>query len=320
MDEVICKIDGEAFDSDKEFHKHLRKHKMRMAEYYQTYYPQYDLYTTDIIKFKNKEQYLSADFNSKTNLRLWLKNQSEEKRKEYCQNVLADRKEKKELVYSPTQVELRSIMSPPIQYYDEIFGWNGYYKLCSELGFKNKHSNFGEIVSGAEYNKPEYKIFIDTREQKPLKFNRGVEVRTLKFGDYAFSSKTASCNCYIERKSLSDLIGTLSGGYERLIKEIKRTQEDDAYLVVLVESKFSNAMYFNHRIKSYNGEKVFKKVKATPEFIFHRIRSLIQKYPYIQLLFVNGRKESARVVDRIFTCGCAWKRVDLQLAYDLGKL
>ena len=236
MDKVICKIDGETFDTDKELHKHLRKHKMRMAEYYQTYYPRYDLHTKDIIKFKNKEQYLTTDFNSRTNLRMWLKDQPEEVRKDYCRNVLIDRKEKKELIYAPSQVELRSIMSPPIQYYNEIFGWDGYYKLCSELGFKKRYSNFGEIVSGAEYDKPEYKIFIDTREQKPLKFNRGVEIKTLKFGDYAFSNKTASCNCYIERKSLSDLIGTLSGGYERFTREIKRAEEDDAYLIVLVEA------------------------------------------------------------------------------------
>lgn len=320
MDKVICKIDGEAFDTDKELHKHLRKHKMRMAEYYQTYYPRYDLHTKDIIKFKNKEQYLNTDFNSRTNLRMWLKSQPEEIRKDYCRNVLIDRKEKKKLIYAPSQVELRSIMSPPIQYYNEIFGWDGYYKLCSELGFKKKYSNFGEIISGAEYDKPEYKIFIDTREQKPLRFNRGVEIKTLKFGDYAFSNKTVSCNCYIERKSLSDLIGTLSGGYERFIREIERAEENDAYLIILVEAKFYDAMYFNYKVKSYNGQKVFKKVKATPEFIFHRVRNLIQKHPRVQFLFANGRKESARVIEKIFTCGCAWKKIDLQLAYDQGEL
>ena len=318
MDKLECKIDGETFDTEKELHKHLRKHKIRVAEYYQKYYPRHDKHNGEMIKFKNKDQYFSTEFNTKTNLRMWLKSLSEEDAKEYCKNLLLSRKEKKELTYAPSQVELRSIMSPPVQFYDELFG--DYYRLCNELGFKNKHGKFMDIVSGSEYNKPEYKVFVDTREQKPLKFKRGIEVRTLKFGDYAFSSKMATCNCYIERKSLSDLIGTLSGGYERLCNEIKRAQEDDAYLVILVEAKFSRAMYFNQQFKSHNKERVFKKVKATPEFIFHRIRRLIQKYPNIQFLFVDGRREASRVTERIFTAGCAHERADLQLAYDLKKL
>mgnify|MGYP001327431575 CR=1 FL=1 len=320
MGNFICEIDQECFDTEKELHKHLRKHKMRMVEYYQTYHPRYDLYDGNIIKFKNKKQYFNSDFNSKTNLRMWLKKQPEKDAKEYCSNLLSKRKEEKELIFAPTQVELRSLMSPPIQYYNDLFGWNGYYSLCSELGFKNKHQIFNDIISGAEYEKPEYKIYVDTREQRPLRFTRGIELKTLKFGDYAFSSKIATCNCYIERKSLSDLIGTLSGGYERFIKEIERAKESEAYLVVLVEAKFNTALYFNHQIKSHNKEKVFKKVKATPEFIFHRVRRISQKYPNVQFLFVDGRKEASRVIDRIFTSGCIHKKIDLQFAYDTKVL
>ena len=313
-----CKICEKEFDSDRQLHAHLKAHDLRMVEYYQTQYPRYDLHTNEIIKFKNKKQYFTHDFNNKTNLRVWLKNQSTADVQNYCKNLLTSRKEEKDLIYTPSQVELRSIMSPPIQYYGEIFG--NYYNLCSKLGFRNKYGPITEIISGYEYNKPEYKILVDTREQKPLKFSRDIEVRKLDYGDYAFNSSKATCDCYIERKGLSDFISTLSGGYERFINEIKRAEENDAYLVVLVESKFSNAMYFNQRRKSYNKERVFKNVKATPEFIFHRVRNLIQKYPNIQFLFVNGRKEASRVIERIFTCGCAYKKADLQLAYDLKKL
>lgn len=313
-----CKICEKEFDGDRQLHAHLKAHDLRMVEYYQTYYPKYDLHTGDIIKFKNKKQYLSSDFNSRTNLRMWLKGLSTQESKKYCSDLIANRKEEKELIYSPSQVELRSILSPPIQYYNEIFG--DYYNLCRELGLKNKHANFNEIISGAEWDKPEYKIFIDTREQKPLRFSRGVEIRKLNYGDYAFSSKQATCNCYIERKGLSDFIGTISGGYERFIKEIERAQEDEANLIILIESKFNNALYFNQQRKSYNKERVFKNVKATPEFVFHRVRNLIQRYPHIQFLFVNGRKEASRIMERIFTCGCVYKKIDLQLAYDLKKL
>ena len=120
---VNCKICEKEFDLDKQLHSHLRAHKLRMAEYYQTHFPRYDVYDKKIIKFKNKKQYFESDFNSRTNLRLWLKSITEEEAKEYCSKLLSDRKEQKELIYSPTQVELRSLTSPPMQYFNEVFGW-----------------------------------------------------------------------------------------------------------------------------------------------------------------------------------------------------
>ena len=318
MDKFICQIDSEEFETEKELHRHLRKHKMRMVEYYQTYYPRYDKHTGDIIKFKNKEQYLNTDFNSRTNLRMWLKALPKSQAKKYCENLLTSRKEKKNLEFAPTQVELRSIMSPPIQYYNELFG--NYYELCENLGLKTKYINCGEIICGSEYESNKYMIHVDTREQRPLKFNRPIELKALKYGDYAFSDGKASCECYIERKSLVDLIGTLSGGYDRFCREVERSIEDEVNLVVVIEAKLINALYFNHIRKAGRRGRVYSKVKATPEFIFNRLRTLLQEYPTIQFLFVNGRKESSRVVEKIFTSGCIYEKIDLQLAYDLGKL
>ena len=319
MDSYICKIDNTEFSTEKELHKHLRSHKMRIVEYYQTYYPRYDKHTGDIIKFKNKEQYLNTDFNSRTNLRMWLKSIPEDEAKEYCKNLLIARKNKKNLEFAPTQVELRSIMSPPIQYYDQLFG--DYATLCEEIGLQAKYEKLeGEILVGSEYDSNDYTIYVDTREQRPLKFKRPIEIKTLKFGDYAFSDEGASCNCYVERKSLVDLIGTLSGGYDRFCKEIERSIEAEARMVVVVEAKFTDALSFNYLRKSGGRGPVYSKVKATPEFIFHRLRNLMQEYPTVQFLFVGGRKESARVVEKIFTSECLYKKIDLQLAYDLGKL
>ena len=309
MDDIICQACEKVFETERQLHAHLKAHKLLMVEYYQKYFPRYDLYDKKIIKFKNKKQYLSADFNTRTNLRLWLKELPQKKREEYCISVLRDRKAEKGLTYTPTQVELRTIMSPPVQYYNQEFG--NYYRACADLGYENKFNCFSDIVSDSEYDKPEYTILIDTREQVPLKFpNRETQITTLKFGDYAFSNKQATCNCYIERKSLSDFIGTMSGGYERFINEIERAQEAEAYLVVLVEDTLQHALSFPYL------PQISKKIKATPEFIFHRVRSLIQKYPMIQFLFVKGRVESSRVVEKIFTSKCIHEKIDLQLAYD----
>ncbi len=225
-----CAACEKEFENDRKLHAHLKAHKIRMVEYYQTYFPRHDLHDGNIIKFKNKNQYFTSDFNNKTNLRLWLKSQPINKAQEYCRNFLERRIEVKNIKYSPTQVELRSLMSPPVQYYNEIF--KDYYKLCADLKLINKFEKFNEIISGQEYNKPEYKIYVDTREQRPLKFKRDIEIKT----------------------------------------------------------------------------------------IFHNVRNLIQKFDHIQFLFADGRREASRVVERIFTCGCAFEKIDLQLAYDLKKL
>ena len=141
-------------------------------------------------------------------------------------------------------------------------------------------------------------------------FKRETISQKLDYGDYAFSHPKHSCNCHIERKSLADFISTISGGYDRFIKEIERAKEGDANLIILIEDTINNALSFKYL------PHISKKIKASPDFIFHRVRGIIQEYPHVQFLFVNGRKESSRMIELIFTCGCYYKKIDLQLAYD----
>lgn len=209
---------------------------------------------------------------------------------------------------------MRTVLTPPIQYYNEIFG--SYYSLCESLGFKNKYQKPTEITMGKEYEKPQYAIHIDTREQLPLVFDDyPTEIKTLFVGDYAFSEPRLTCNCHIERKSLSDFISTLSvKGFERFEREIVRAKEIDAKLIILVEDALNNAVKFQYL------PYISKKIKVTPEYIFHNVRYLIQKYPHIQFLFVKGREESKRVIKKIFFSGCSYKQIDLQYAYDMDML
>ena len=146
---VKCEECKQEFETDKQLHAHLKKHSLRVVEYYQKYFPRYDLYDKKIIKFKNKDQYFRDDFNTITNLKKWLKDKPMEESKAYCQNILTKRKHSKNIKYSPTQVELRTIQSPPIQYYNKIFF--DYYGLCEKIGFKNKYQNPTTIIDGKEY-------------------------------------------------------------------------------------------------------------------------------------------------------------------------
>ena len=311
-DLIKCKVCGKEFESEGSLHKHLKVHKLRMAAYYQKYYPRHDKYDNKIIKFKSKKYYFETDFNSRRNLKLWLTKQPENIAKSYCKDKFLKRIEEKNIGYAPSEVELRSLMFPPITYLNKLFG--NYYNFCEELGLKNKYKIFPKHIYADNAPSKDKKIFIDTREQKPLKFDLPIEIKTLNFGDYAYSHEENSCNTYIERKSISDFVGTLSGGYERFEKEIIRSVENDAYLIILVEDSLDNCKSFNYL------PHVSKKIRATPEFVFHNVRELIQKYPTIQFLFVNGRKEASRIIQRIFSCKCFHKKVDLQLAYDAKVL
>ena len=157
-----------------------------------------------------------------------------------------------------------------------------------------------------------FSIYIDTREQMPLVIDYPTEIKGLKFGDYAINDPENKC--YIERKSISDFIGTMSGGYERFCREIERSIAAEANLIVLIERPLQECLSFQYL--NY----VSKKIKVTPEFVFFNVRELIQKYTNVQFLFVDGREECVRVMKRIFFSDKEYKKYDLQLMYDLKLL
>jgi hypothetical protein len=309
---IICKVDGKEFKDEKSLHLALKGYGLNKEKYYHKYFPRKDLLTGEIINFKSKDQYFNSDFNDKNNMKKWLKEQSLEKAKEYCRNTLIRRKEEKNITYSPSQIELRTIMSPSIISYNKIF--EDYYDLCSSIGFENKFVHPRNISNQFKLKlKQNDTIYVDTREQNWLKFNIPFEIKTLPYGDYTCSND--NCNCYIERKSLSDFISTLSSGnLERFNNEILKAKKDGAYLIVIVEEKLSNALSFPYL------PYISKKIKATPEFIFHNVRNLIQNYKNLQFLFVNGRSEMKRIIECIFGSKCFYKKIDLQLAYDMKLL
>jgi hypothetical protein len=309
---VICKIDGKEFKDEKSLHFALKGYGLNKVKYYQTYYERRDLLTGELINFKTKEQYLNSDFNDKNNMKKWLKNQPLDKAQQYCKELLAKRKENKNLTYSPSQIELRTIMAPSILFYNKIF--KDYYDLCSSIGLENKfiHPNLIEDHFAKKLTERNT-IYIDTREQSWLKFDIPFEIKTLPYGDYSCNNN--NCDCYIERKSLSDFISTLSvKNYERFKNEIQKAKRNNAYIIVMIEEKLSDALSFPYL------PHVSKKIKATPEYIFHNVRELLQEYNNLQFLFVDGRKEMTRIIEAIFASKCFYKKIDLQLAYDMKVL
>ena len=310
---VKCEECGKEFPSERSLHAHLKSHKLKVKDYYYKHFPRRDKYDNQLINFINKESYFATDFNNKNNLKKWMSHVEPSEAKEYFKNFLSGRKKKKDLEFAPCQVELRSLMSPSVSYYEKVFG--DYNEICNEVGLVTKYETISEPLSYSPENYEEEKIYIDTREQNPLEIeDYPTEIKGLKYGDYALSNKDKTCNCYIERKSIQDLVGTLSGGYERFCDEIERAETEGANLIVLVESDYNSSLRF-HKLK-----RTYKKIRTNPQHIFHNIRTIIQEYPNVQFLFVKDRSESVRVMKRIFFSNCRYKEIDLQYAYDLKLL
>ena len=78
------------------------------------------------------------------------------------------------------------------------------------------------------------RVIRDTREQSPLDFSRYeavVEPGTLEVGDYAPAG--LGHLCAVERKSLADLVASLTWERERFEREMRRARGLDAFAVVI---------------------------------------------------------------------------------------
>lgn len=317
---LTCKICAEVFSAERTFHSHFKKHDIKLEEYYLKFYPKKDLLTNEILKFKNKEHYFNHDFESKRNLISWLRKSPTNASVDYLKKILIERKAAKNLVYTPSQVELISLSNcPSLTIFNQFFD---YYKTCEELGYKNKF----DLISLFKSNKTIYdssvltnqenlyKIYIDTREQKPLNIKYKTEIKKLDFGDYSLNDLEKSGNVFVERKSLVDLISSVGKNIDRFKREIEKARDAGAYLVILTESSIQDSLNFNYL------PWISKSIKVTPDYIFHNIRSLIQEYPNIQFLFVDGRVRAAETIKTLFAYGSIVRKVDLQYLQDAGVI
>ena len=140
------------------------------------------------------------------------------------------------------------------------------------------------------------RIVIDSREQLPLKFRKDIETvtRKLDVGDYSidgYENKIA-----IERKSPSDLFGSLGKGHQRFKREIQRAEDYD-YFGILVEAPFK-AIYN----KEFVGSE-YSKMKG--DVIVQICYTLKFKYG-VDIIFCNGRKEAKSLIRQLFK---AWLKL-----------
>lgn len=318
---VTCLADHTTHDSLEAMHKHLQfKVKLKQADYYPRFHPRADRLTGDPIPFKNVEQYLAAEFLSKDTLRRWIA-ANPEAGKQWAIDWLRHRKEEKQLVYAPSQVELRSLLCPSMHYYNHVGSYND---ICRELGYAIR---FGAGMEDIPINRwrTGAKVLVDTREQSPLKLSVPTEPATLTYGDYALDAAHTE-GIHIERKSLNDFAGTLSdrqvdrkrdtdSNFERFGRELERAKEAGVYIVMLVEDTIDNALELGTA-----ASKVPARGKVTGAHLFHNLRELLHRFDNLQALFVGGRTQAASAVVRLLIMGDAVKDIDLQYAYEAGRL
>lgn len=302
---VVCQLDNSSHPSFKDLNLHLGRLRYKQETYYTDTYGRKDLLTKEPIPYRNTEQYFSQDFVDKRNLKKWLKLSPVEGHA-WAIEWLKKRKEEKGLVYAPSHVELRSLPAPTAT---EFAAFGGYEAAAREVGLVYRYP----LATGNPVQIDT--ILVDSREQLPLQIE-GVNLvsAALKVGDYGLSDPHDK-GIYIERKSLSDFIGTLGQGLARFTRELERAQQAGHYIVMLVETDITSALSFNYlpHIKRH--------VKAQPQYIFKALRDLLTLYPLnFQCLFVDGRGEAARLVKIILGLGEQVKSIDLQFAAEQGYL
>lgn len=297
----VCLINNQEFSSEKELHSFIRwTLKMKLADYYQKYYPRHDYLTKEPIPFIDKEHYFSTFFLSRTNLVNYFKNHNIDIN--LIKEIMVARAKLKCFNFAPSSVECRtSILPTPILLKNKGADFNA---LCKELNLKCRYNYSAQL--SLEYDTP-LSIIIDTREQKPLEFSSGTAhtVSKLDFGDYVSSSHYKKL--FLERKSLVDFCGTMSAGFERFKKEVERAANMNSYIITIIEEPLNHL----DNLPEY--------VKGSSEFFKTRMKDLCQKYENLQFLFVKNRVEMAKIVEKLFRLNNLINEVDVQFYYDSGQ-
>lgn len=288
-------------DNKDDFISHVKNaHGIKIDQYLKWNLNKRDLFTKEIIGFKSFEQYLLTDFVNKKNMLSWLKLEKDGLSKKFLLNKIIEHSKLKSVCYFPSCSELRTISYlPSIKTYEFFFpDLNIFIEstgLIRRFNYNKNELNFNFIHKK--------NITIDTREQKPINLiDCEVSIEKLEFGDYS-SDRLLS----VERKSLSDLVSTLSSGFDRFNREILRAKEAGGYLVVVTECDINKFLSFSY-------SRTGKFAKASSDFIFHRFREVCKNYPdNVQFCFSGGRKESSNLIPKILSLDVnAAKSLDFQ--------
>lgn len=301
---MICRECNNEFKTEKGLHLHVVKsHKVSLQDYYNKFFPRFDKQTGESIKFVDSEDYFNRDFNTKESFAIWCFEASNKEVRKYIIEGFQKRVCKKNSKYIPGHLELKTLFLPSFIGINKIFGNISYFiNDIDEAGLSVKFNYLKKPVLSNVV--PE--ILIDTREQAPLNFKQSQIVK-LSCGDYTTRGELYS-DVFVERKSLPDLVSTLSSGIERFKREIKLANSLGYYLVVVIEDRFSNA--FN-----WSPQNSFNKF-VNGKYVFYRIREICNEFENIQFVFADNREGAKTLITKIFQLKEQVKTLDLEYLKD----
>jgi hypothetical protein len=297
-----CKECEKVFKKSSGLHIHIKRgHKTELKSYYKKHYPKKSKLYKKTIPFKNPENYIKTDFISREELIEWCHKEDIDVVKSYIRKLITNRKESKKLNYELSEIELELCNFPNIDCYKQVYG--SYSKFSKDIGLKSffdKKIPDNFFLEKKQEN--ELKIFVDTREQKPIKFKNS-EFMKLDFGDYTVGQEFYDYT-YIDRKSEVDFKSTLSGdNYERFRRELDRARSFDSYIFIVVESSID-------KIKLNNN---FGPHKSKLPYIWHNLKKISQEYRDVcQFVFAHNRSGLKKIIPKILLYGRKIWNVDLQ--------
>lgn len=283
MFEYICKICDKKVEERKHF---WTEHRIKEADFYQKYEPRVDLYDGSSIVFKNPEQYFQSDFNSRPNLREYLKKVSKQEGIDYLIGWLKRRKEIKGLIYGLDQFTTKSLLFPTISFIQKFYGKGVYEEICNKAGLKVKfdYSKLPEFTQKID------KIIIDTREISPYFLDYPLEIKKLDVADYCVIPN--SQNVFFEKKTIEDWAGTVSAGFDRFRRELQRAKDKNAYIIVIIEAEYNQLLSINHLPHT-------KFIKAKADFLLYRCRDLYLEFDNFQMVACGNRTKTIEILKKL---------------------
>lgn len=298
-----CKVCNKNFENADGILKHVKVHKITAKKYFMQYYPKSDLLNAELIEYKSFEQYYLNDFINKRNLKKWLGELDSASACNYLVSKLSDYCTLKGLTSIPSQSQIKTIAClPSIEVFNNFCGKSfcelaESLKLKCNFNYKRKHTP--KDINNIGFNQ----MVIDTREQKPLKFE-GLNIISSKLecGDYAV---TKDANLVVERKSMGDFFSTLSGGIERFEREIERAEKLGIYIVVMVESPINTVLFCKRTFGACSGD-----------YIMHHMRKICRQFNNVQFVFCDSKLDLTKKVLYVLDMKDEAKTTDLQYLFD----
>ena len=290
------------FEKKRSFHLHLKAHALTIGDYYVKHFDRRDLFTGDKLAFRNYDQYFRDNFNCYDNFMSWVYTAPKDEVKKYVRDKAVEKFGLKQIKTSPPNLFYDLSEMANIFIYKKL--WGNYSAFLKDLNVENWYKkNLPDNFWDDDYE--DIKIFVDTREKKPLRFKNSV-TNKLDFGDYTaggdFYSKT-----FVDRKAQDDFRQTFGKDIARFRREMDRCVKFDSYMFVIAETTID---------KLEDNNKV-SKFKSNLGYLWHNVRGLMVDYPEnLQIIFAHNRMGAKKLIPKILYHGQDLWRVDLQYFID----